>query len=116
MIHAAGILFMAPSGKILLLRRAAGEDHAGTWALPGGKVRDGESRDKAAVRETLEETGFNPGYVGKWHTRRVKDGVDYVVYINNVENEFSIQKLNAEHDAWKWILPDEALSDHEASK
>ena len=53
MITAAGIMFRAPSGKVLMLRRSAGEDHAGQWSLPGGKVKDGESAANAAVRESV---------------------------------------------------------------
>ena len=40
-------------GKILLTKR---EDFE-VWCLPGGHVEDGESMARAAVRETLEETG-----------------------------------------------------------
>jgi 8-oxo-dGTP pyrophosphatase MutT (NUDIX family) len=60
-IRAAGLLIRSPSGKVLLVRRAAGEDHPGTWALPGGKLRDGEDHAAAACRETLEELGWDPG-------------------------------------------------------
>ena len=42
------------NGKILLTRR---EDFE-VWCLPGGAVDPGESIAQAAVREALEETGF----------------------------------------------------------
>ncbi|SRR6266704_1975788 len=42
------------AGRILLVQR---EDFK-TWGLPGGHVEDGESVAQAAVREVLEETGF----------------------------------------------------------
>jgi len=41
-------------GEILLIQRA---DNA-HWGLPGGHVEPGESVAQAAVREVLEETGF----------------------------------------------------------
>ena len=28
------------------------------WSLPGGQIEDGESAEQAAIRETLEETGY----------------------------------------------------------
>jgi 8-oxo-dGTP diphosphatase len=108
MISAAFILLRAPNGNILLLRRAKGEDHAGTWDLPGGKIKAGESPEKAAVRECLEETCWNPGTAGAWHCRRVRDGVDAVTFIRDIDGEFT-PRLNREHDSWRWMDPFEAL-------
>lgn len=45
------------SGRLLLIRRSVPENDL-VWALPGGKVEDGESPEQAAVREALEETGL----------------------------------------------------------
>lgn len=44
---------------LLLTRRAAAmRQHAGQWALPGGRLDDGESPEQAALRELLEEVGL----------------------------------------------------------
>jgi 8-oxo-dGTP diphosphatase len=113
MIGAAFVLFRAPNGKVLLVRRAKGEDHAGEWGLPGGRIRDGETPEIAAVRECVEEIGWNPGHPGKWHCRRVKDDgngtVDATTFLRDVEAEFAPPRLH-EHDAWQWVDPDEALA------
>ena len=31
------------------------------WEVPAGRVDDGETADQTAVRETMEETGWQPG-------------------------------------------------------
>ena len=47
---------------VLLTLRAAGmRQHAGQWALPGGRVDAGESPEQAALRELHEEVGLTLG-------------------------------------------------------
>jgi 8-oxo-dGTP pyrophosphatase MutT (NUDIX family) len=44
---------------LLLTRRAAGlSSHAGQWAMPGGRIDDGETPEAAALRELVEEVGL----------------------------------------------------------
>jgi 8-oxo-dGTP pyrophosphatase MutT (NUDIX family) len=115
-VVAAGILIRAPSGKVLLLRRAKGEDHAGEWSIPGGKLKEGEDCATAAIRETYEETGWHAGSAGKFHTRRVRDHVDYTTFLKDVDHEFSPPRLlEREHDAWGWFDPQELTSEETSS-
>lgn len=47
------------AAALLLTRRAAGlRRHAGQWALPGGRVDDGETPEQVALRELAEEVGL----------------------------------------------------------
>src|SRR5690606_23169762 len=43
-----------PSGRVLLCQQSQGHR---LWGLPGGKIRNGESRSQGAIRDIREETG-----------------------------------------------------------
>lgn len=49
-----GAVVRDDSGQLLMIRRA--DD--GSWGLPGGGVKAGETWQQATVRECLEETGW----------------------------------------------------------
>ncbi len=54
---------IAREGRILLLRRAAGQKHAGFWEFPGGKTEPGETPEDCLERELQEELGI-AGHTG----------------------------------------------------
>ena len=44
---------------MILTRRASSlRTHAGQWALPGGRIDDGETAEQTALRELTEEVGL----------------------------------------------------------
>lgn len=104
---AAGIVFVAPDGEVLLLRRSSTEEnYAGHWALPGGKADKGESALDAAVRESVEEIGE-----GSWGLEREKprllmrkltpNGMGFSTFAAPVTDKF-VPKLNGEHSGYAW--------------
>ncbi len=47
------------ASALLLTQRAAGlRSHAGQWAMPGGRIDEGETPEQAALRELAEEVGL----------------------------------------------------------
>ncbi|MCF7852053.1 MAG: NUDIX hydrolase [Simkaniaceae bacterium] len=51
----ASLIFNPDKTEILLIKRR----DVPVWALPGGGIDQGESPEIAAIRETLEETGYH---------------------------------------------------------
>jgi 8-oxo-dGTP pyrophosphatase MutT (NUDIX family) len=105
-IKAAGVIVRSPHGRILMCRRV--DD--GTWAFPGGGIKDGEDAAQCAWREFFEETGYRLGDAGKPLMQRVKDGVDFTTFVTDCEDEF-VPRLNHEHSEWAWLDPRTALAE-----
>jgi 8-oxo-dGTP diphosphatase len=53
-------------GRFLVGLRERGAPLAGYWEFPGGKLRERETPEAAAVRECLEETGLLVRVVGRY--------------------------------------------------
>jgi len=94
--------------RFLVLRRAEAVIYAGQWRMIGGKVGDGESRAKAALRELKEETGCNAELF--WTVPSINQFYDaasdtihhIAVFAARLDRNASI-RLNHEHEDYKWI-------------
>jgi 8-oxo-dGTP pyrophosphatase MutT (NUDIX family) len=64
--QAARVILVDEQERVLLIhgRDPARPDLPAWWILPGGGLDDGESREQAARREVLEETGLRLGDLG----------------------------------------------------
>lgn len=94
--------------KILLLRRKTG-----FWEFPGGGLEWGEEPQRAAVRETQEETGLAAENVEFFTitsaTYRKGDDEKHSVYIIYKGNANGTDvKLTDEHEEYRWVTPYEA--------
>jgi len=61
-IIGVGVVVLGPEG-ILLIKRG-NPPRQGTWSLPGGAQKLGETVEECAVREVLEETGLQVSLIG----------------------------------------------------
>ncbi len=107
---AAGLLVATAPGHVLLQLRAPWSHFGGTWGLPGGARKQGESAERAALREAHEEAGvpvegvrivgeslFDVGY---W---------SYTTVLGIAPEPFEPVISDAESDDLAWIaIPDVA--------
>lgn len=92
--------------EILVVHRPRYDD----WSLPKGKIERGESLESTAVREVLEETGFNCTLEVRLPTVTYYDAEGRrkaVVYWVMAVDDGSFQK-NDEVNEVRWLRPDEA--------
>lgn len=103
---AAGIIYVAPDGDILLLRRASTEEnYAGHWALPGGKADEGETAQDAAARESHEEIGIKPERLRLIDSKVTPNKMAYHTFAAPAQDKF-VPTLNNEHSGYCWASMD----------
>jgi hypothetical protein len=101
--HAAGILFVAPDGDVLLLRRSAKEaNYSGHWALPGGGVEDGETPELGAAREAKEETGVDVDPKSFKLLDRSMTPTGTAFHTFAAPSKKFVPSLNTEHSGYAW--------------
>jgi 8-oxo-dGTP pyrophosphatase MutT (NUDIX family) len=96
-VTGAGIVFCS-QGKVLLLCRPDG-----SWGIPAGKIEDGETAPQAAIRETLEETGFTTAELtAPMKVVNNSDGCTFYAFHQELEAPFNAV-INDEHMACGWF-------------
>ncbi len=101
--------------EFLQLRRAAGDYMGGTWQSIYGGIEEGETAWQAALRELKEETGLAPvefyqlDLVNTFYMAKEDAIWNCPCFCAIVDPDDTIT-LNAEHDAHRWLDPDEFLN------
>jgi 8-oxo-dGTP pyrophosphatase MutT (NUDIX family) len=54
-----GTFLFSNDGYILLGKSRKGGVYSDAWLVPGGGIEEGETKEQAAIRETLEEVGID---------------------------------------------------------
>ena len=101
-----------PAQKLgILLVRREGFPYKGSWALPGGFAKNGESIDETALRELREETGVDSAYLSSFgmFSTPARDPRGWIVsegFLALVDQRKC--RLRAGSDAWEaaWFTVD----------
>ncbi len=100
-------------GEVLMIRRAkeeAGEGWKLSWAFPGGKLIEGETREQCAERETLKETGYKVKAVKQIDLRPHTSTGKFIAYVLcKLEEEKPVAEPSEpwEVQEIKWVKPEE---------
>jgi 8-oxo-dGTP diphosphatase len=105
--HISTGIAIVRDGKILMVRRAAGDFLGGVYELSGGGVDEGETIVDSAIREVKEETGLTVSRVvaafeGFDYSTDKKPRVRQINYIVEVGSGEVILDPG-EHDTFVWI-------------
>jgi 8-oxo-dGTP diphosphatase len=102
-------------GHVLLLQRSPTDaNRPGEWDFPGGGIEDGEDLLAAGAREIQEEAGLSisPETLKLvYTTTQLKDDENIVrlLLVGRINGDNEV-RLSFEHDAFRWLPIDEALT------
>ena len=98
-------------GKFLLLLRSEKAGGGGLWALPGGALEEGETPHESIEREIKEETELNIFDTKPFYAFTLESKGDTIVTIAyRALTKATAVKLNWEHDDYKWVDKNDALT------
>ncbi|PRY68630.1 ADP-ribose pyrophosphatase YjhB (NUDIX family) [Glaciihabitans tibetensis] len=103
---AAGLLVWNRDLGVLLQHRAEWSHHGGTWGLPGGARKLGESALDGALREAAEEASVPPELLRVIDTVILDLGFwSYTTVVVEAAEQFQPVIADAESVALEWVTP-----------
>jgi len=99
--------------RLLLLLNAPGDAEAGSWGVPAGKLKPGETAWECAARELFEETGIAVDLskiqsLGSLFIR--KPDIDYVFHMFRIKVDTrQAVRLSSEHQSYRWVTAKEIV-------
>jgi 8-oxo-dGTP diphosphatase len=99
-------------GEILILKRGGTHPNFPHHIdFPGGEVESGEEEAAAVAREIDEETGLTvpTSSLQCVLTKQIDDETKHLVYIGSIMNTDPKIVLSWEHEAFKWLSPEELV-------
>ena len=101
---AAGLLVWHPPTGILLQHRVGWSHFGGTWGLPGGARKEGESAVDGAIREAQEEAGVPSDQISVLFTSVLDLGYwSYTTVVTRASAAFEPVIGDAESLELRWV-------------
>ena len=102
-LRAAVVVLEDPRGRWFVQRRAPTGLLGGLWEFPGGKLEPGESPERAAVRELLEETGVRVRQLERVGV--VRHGYSHFTVELHVYRGRPVRPLPPPRPGRRWVAP-----------
>lgn len=107
MINVVGAIIRNKEGKILIAQRNLNKNQGGLWEFPGGKIEEGETKEKAIEREIKEELDMDIKCESLFdeHAYEYPNKTINLIVLNCSMIGDSYRAL--EHEDLKWVTEDE---------
>lgn len=104
--------FLEYNGKFPILLRHPHKSNGATWGLPAGKVEEGESDERAVLRELFEETGYKATPEQLEYLRDFDFGPEdrpytFIAYRIKLTEPFDVIPEAEEHAEAMWVTAQE---------
>jgi 8-oxo-dGDP phosphatase len=117
--EAAGTVVYDPARGVLLLWRHRFTTDSWGWEVPAGRIDDGEAPQQAAVRETVEETGWQPGQLSPlitYHPHNGTSDATFHLFVADGATHVGEPTDVSESERIEWVPIDELRSEIAAGR